>query len=135
MPWSGWKFVTWYGPVPRTESDPGPPKLFPCFSTNAFGLIPASAGAYWTVGSGAFKKIVISPGPVARIDLTELKYALICEPTFLSRWRFSENTASSVVSGVPSQKVTPRRSLYTYRRASGCDHACARRGTSFRSFE
>ena len=109
-----------YGPVPMIRSPlPGEPRPEPIFSTNALDRIGANTSEFATVGSCRLSLVVTSAGPVFTNESTLEKYAPICELTFGSMCRVSENTTSSAVIGVPSQNFTPGRIWNTYFRPAG----------------
>ena len=70
------------------------------------------AGVYWNWTFGAFSLTVTSLSPVASTEATEEKKAASCEPESGFMWYWKVATTSSAVSGLPSPKVTPSRSVY-----------------------
>ena len=70
------------------------------------------AGVYWNWTLGAFSLTVTSRSPVASTEATDEKNAASCEPASGFMWYWNDATTSSAVSGLPSPKVTPCRSVY-----------------------
>src|SRR5262245_42342178 len=93
--------------------EPGTPNALPCFWAKAFGMIETTPGMYCHDGSGVFSLTTTVPGAPTLTDLTEEWELPSWDASFGSRWRPSENATSSAVSGVPSQNLTPLRTVYT----------------------
>ena len=98
---------------------PGEPRPEPIFSTKALDKIGANTSVFCTSGSGRLSLMVTSFAPVLTNESTFARYAPICELTFGSMCRVSENTTSSAVIVVPSQNFTPGRIWNTYLRPAG----------------
>src|ERR1044072_3435537 len=81
--------------------------------------------------SGSFNLIVILSADVACTESTFCQFGPNSEATFGSPVRFSDQTTSSAVSGLPSQNLTPWRSVTTMLFGFGCSQETASFGSSF----
>jgi hypothetical protein len=100
----GLNSLTLYGPVPM-----------PALKSVVPSLTPRITGRS---ASGPVSVTMTSPGPVAFTSSIWPASDLALEPVAGFLWRMSENTTSAGVSGLPSWKLTPLRSLNTQTFAS-----------------